>query len=79
MKKLLSLNHWAHVPLRVIRLLRSSRIPWTSKLLFVIPVGLYCVLPDVMPLVPIDDIVVTLMASNYFAHRMEKKYPPVSH
>ncbi|WP_010275009.1 hypothetical protein [Paenibacillus senegalensis] len=77
MKKLLSIHHWAHVPARVYRLLRSGHIPWRSKVLFVLPVVLYWVLPDVMPLVPVDDIVVTLMASNYFAYRMEKKYPPV--
>lgn len=74
MKKLLSIRHWSHVPARVLRLLRSDRIPWGSKLLFIVPVLLYWVLPDVMPMVPIDDIAVTMLASNWFAERMEKKY-----
>lgn len=64
---------------RVWRLLSSSRVPLKEKLLFVIPAAVYWVMPDVMPLVPIDDIAVTLLLAGWFSSRMEKKYgdPPV--
>ncbi|MGU3470592.1 hypothetical protein ACLBWT_05440 [Paenibacillus sp. D51F] len=74
MRKLLSLNHWRHVFVRVFRLLRSKNVKLTDKLLFLIPVGLYWVLPDVMPFMPVDDIAVTMMAAGWFAKGMENKY-----
>jgi hypothetical protein len=74
MRKLLSLRHWRHVFMRVFRLLRSRNVKLTDKLLFLIPVGLYWVLPDVMPFIPVDDIAVTMIAASWFANRMEKKY-----
>lgn len=44
---------------------------------FLVPVGLYWVLPDVMPFVPIDDIGVTLIVMGWFVARMERKYPSI--
>ncbi|WP_258525407.1 hypothetical protein [Paenibacillus sp. YN15] len=64
---------WTTVP-RVWRLLSSSRVPLKEKLLFVVPAAVYWVVPDVLPLVPLDDIAVTLLLAGWFASRMEKKY-----
>ncbi len=75
MGKLLSLRHWKHVFVRVFRLLISPKIPLAEKLWFAVPVLLYCVLPDVLPFMPIDDIAVTMFLANYFSARMERKYP----
>lgn len=44
------------------------------KLLFAIPVLLYWVLPDALPFIPLDDIAVTMILSEWFARRMSKKY-----
>ena len=76
-KRLLSLRQWSHVFRRMPRLIISSRIPWSEKLLFAVPVLLYWVLPDVMPFLPIDDIGVTLLLMNWFVSRAERKYPDV--
>ncbi|WP_068496772.1 hypothetical protein [Paenibacillus kribbensis] len=76
-KRLLSLRQWSHVIRRMPRLITSSKIPWSEKLLFAVPVLLYWVLPDVMPFMPIDDIGVTLLLMNWFVTRVERKYPDV--
>lgn len=65
---------WLQLPNRVWRILRSSRVSVRDKLWFILPVGLYWVLPDAMPFVPIDDIAVTLLVAGWFAGRMERKY-----
>ncbi|MBB6673865.1 hypothetical protein [Cohnella nanjingensis] len=65
---------WTHLPSRVWTILRSPRVPTADKLWFLVPVGLYWVLPDFMPFMPIDDIAVTLFAAQWFAGRMERKY-----
>jgi uncharacterized membrane protein YkvA (DUF1232 family) len=74
---------WSHLPSRVWRILRSPQVTLSDKLLFVVPVLLYWVLPDFMPFVPIDDIAVTALAAGWFARRTEKKYdlenPPANH
>ena len=46
-----------------------------DKLLFLVPVALYWVLPDFMPFLPIDDIGVTMLLMNWFVSRVERKYP----
>ena len=51
-----------------------SSVTLMDKLLFIVPVGLYWVLPDFMPFIPIDDIAVTMIAAEWFTRRMEKKY-----
>jgi len=33
------------------------------------------VMPDVMPLLPIDDIAVTMLAAELYTRYMERKYP----
>ncbi len=48
-----------------------------DKLLFLVPVVLYWVLPDFMPLLPIDDIGFTMLLMNWFVSRVERKYPGV--
>lgn len=68
---------WTVVP-RVWRLLTSSRVPLGEKLLFVIPAAVYWVMPDVLPLIPLDDIAVTLLLAGWFSSRMEKKYGDAS-
>ena len=74
MWKIVSLRHWRHVLVRVYKLLRSPRIPLREKLWFILPALLYVVLPDVMPLVPLDDIAVSMLLANWFSVRMERKY-----
>lgn len=74
--KWLSVRRWKRTLERVFRLLREPRVALTDKLLFIVPVGLYWVLPDVLPIpfLPIDDVAVTLLAAGWFAGRMERKY-----
>jgi len=74
MRKLLSLRHWRATFGLIFRLLKSKDVSWLDKLLFVIPVALYWVLPDVLPLLPVDDIAVTMIAAEWFARRMSSKY-----
>lgn len=61
---------------RVWKLLASAKVPIREKLLFIIPAAVYWVIPDVMPLVPIDDIAVTILLAGWFASRAERKYFP---
>lgn len=74
MRKLLSLRHWKSTFLLIYKLLKSNQVSIFDKLLFVVPVLLYWVLPDVMPFVPIDDIAFTMIVSEWFAVRMGRKY-----
>ncbi|PZD95924.1 hypothetical protein DNH61_10820 [Paenibacillus sambharensis] len=76
-RSLLSLRHWKHVFVRIYRLIRSPLVKPADKLLFLLPVALYWVLPDVMPFVPVDDIAVTMFAAEWFTRRAESKYPNV--
>jgi len=62
------------LPVRLWRVMRSSRVPTADKLLFVIAVALYWVLPDLLPFVPIDDLAVTVLAANWFVGAMERKH-----
>ncbi|MCY9510262.1 hypothetical protein M5W68_03480 [Paenibacillus larvae] len=75
MRNLWSLRHWKHVFVRVYRLLTSPAVSTFDKLLFLIPVLMYWVLPDFLPFMPIDDIAVTMVAANFFSGYMEHKYP----
>ncbi|GAB2699610.1 hypothetical protein ACFQWB_15215 [Paenibacillus thermoaerophilus] len=75
MRKWLSLRRWSHVLRNVWRLLRSPRVPLRDKLLFVVPVLVYTVAPDVLPLVPIDDIGVAMIAAKLFVSWVERRYP----
>lgn len=76
MRKLLSLRHWQRTFVRIFQLLRSKRVSLLDKLTFSVPVLLYWVMPDVLPLpfLPIDDIAVTMLLAEWFARRMETKY-----
>lgn len=65
---------WRRLPSRVWRILRAPEVALTDKLIFIVPVALYWVLPDVMPFMPIDDAAVTALAAAWFAQRMERKY-----
>lgn len=73
--RLWSLRGWWRAAARVLRILRSSQVPLRVKLLFVVPVLLYWVLPDAMPGLPFDDMAVTLLLTGWFASYTEKKYP----
>ncbi|SFS45488.1 hypothetical protein [Paenibacillus sp. 453mf] len=77
-KKLLSLKSWAHVFKRLPALLMSSEVQLQDKLLFLVPAAVYWVMPDVLPLLPIDDIGVTMFLMNWFVQRAERKYPHVA-
>jgi uncharacterized membrane protein YkvA (DUF1232 family) len=72
--RLISFRNWGHVFRRVIPLLLSNKIPLKEKLLFAIPALVYCISPDLLPFLPVDDIVVTLFLMNFFTNRVEKKY-----
>lgn len=69
-----SLRRWTHVLKRMPKLIFSKQVSVYDKLLFLIPVSLYWVLPDVLPLLPIDDIGVTLFAMHWFVDYVERKY-----
>ncbi|WP_151736140.1 hypothetical protein [Paenibacillus tengchongensis] len=74
-RKWLSLHHWTRLFRMSWRYLASREVSAADKLLFVVPVALYWVLPDVLPFLPIDDIGVTMLLAGWFAERMERKYP----
>ncbi|MCK9860117.1 hypothetical protein [Paenibacillus sp. ATY16] len=74
MRKWLSLRHWKSTFVRIYKLIVSREVAITDKLLFLVPVILYWVLPDAIPFLPIDDIAVTMLLAEWFARRMEKKY-----
>ncbi|WP_239617586.1 hypothetical protein [Cohnella mopanensis] len=65
---------WRHLPSRVWRILRSPRVSIKDKLLFILPVALYWVLPDFMPFMPIDDAAFTALVATWYARAMENKY-----
>lgn len=58
------------------RLLFSPRVPVKEKGIFVGLVLLYWVMPDVMPFMPIDDILFTMILMPWFSKRV-LKYDPV--
>ncbi|CAM3477938.1 hypothetical protein PALU110988_24680 [Paenibacillus lupini] len=74
MRKWLSLRHWRNTFVRIYKLLIARDVAIIDKLLFLVPVILYWVLPDALPFLPIDDIAVTMLLAEWFARRMEKKY-----
>ncbi|AJY73408.1 hypothetical protein [Paenibacillus beijingensis] len=74
MRKLLSLRHWRHVFVRIYRIITAPGVTIADKLLFLVPVLLYWVLPDLLPLLPFDDIAVTMIVAEWFTRRMERKY-----
>lgn len=65
---------WRSLPSRVWHILRSKQVSIKDKLLFIVPIALYWVLPDFMPFMPIDDAAVTALAAAWFTRVMEKKY-----
>ncbi len=74
MRKLLSLQYWKHTFSLIFRLLKSKEVSFGDKLLFLIPVIVYWIIPDILPFIPIDDIAVTMAVAHWFAGRMSKKY-----
>ncbi|MGO4107166.1 hypothetical protein [Paenibacillus sp. YAF4_2] len=74
MRKWLSLRYWRNTFVRIYKLLIARDVAIIDKLLFLVPVILYWVLPDALPFLPIDDIAVTMLLADWFARRMEKKY-----
>ncbi|WP_025689858.1 hypothetical protein [Paenibacillus zanthoxyli] len=78
LRKLLSLKGWSHVLRSTWQYVVSPHVALGDKLLFVIPVALYWVLPDVMPFMPIDDIGVSMMLMAWFVSRMDRKYPALN-
>ncbi|MFC4596763.1 hypothetical protein [Cohnella hongkongensis] len=65
---------WMRIPGRVWRILSSNRVALKDKLIFVVPVALYWILPDFMPMLPIDDAAFTAVAAAAYARLMERKY-----
>ena len=54
------------------RLLASRNVPIWEKALFVGLVVLYWIMPDVLPFMPIDDILFTFILMPWFAKRSLK-------
>jgi len=65
---------WMRIPSRVWRIMRSDRVSLRDKMIFVVPVALYWILPDFMPFLPIDDAAFTAVAAVWYARAMERKY-----
>lgn len=74
MRKLFSLRHWRNTFTFIYRLLTSKKVAVRDKLLFLVPVIVYWIVPDVMPFVPVDDIAFTMIIAEWFAVRMGRKY-----
>ena len=53
-------------------MLFSSKVPFRMKALFAGAVLLYWVLPDLMPFMPIDDMLFTLIVIPWFSNRAAK-------
>lgn len=75
MKKWLKLNTWVRLFQRSFIYLCSSNVPLWEKALLLVPAALYWVLPDVLPMLPLDDAAVTVILANWFMNRIERKYP----
>lgn len=74
MRKLLSLRHWRNTFTLIFRILKARHVRISDKLLFIIPVLVYWVMPDLLPFLPVDDIAVTMIVAEWFARRMARKY-----
>ncbi|WP_371825340.1 hypothetical protein [Paenibacillus soyae] len=74
MRKLLSLRHWRNTFSLIYRILTAKHVRLVDKLLFIIPVLAYWIMPDVMPFIPVDDIAATMIIAEWFARRMARKY-----
>lgn len=74
MRKLLSLRHWRNTFAFIYRLLASKKVALRDKLLFLVPVIVYWIVPDIMPFMPVDDIAFTMIIAEWFAVRMGRKY-----
>lgn len=74
MRKLLSLRHWRNTFTLIFRILKARHVRISDKLLFIIPVLVYWVMPDLLPFLPVDDIAVTMIIAEWFARRMARKY-----
>lgn len=77
--RLFSAKQWVHVFKKLPGLLTSRELPITEKLLFIVPVLVYWVMPDMMPFMPIDDIGVTLLLMNWFVSRAETKLSTIEY
>lgn len=75
MRRIWTLRHWSHVFKRAYRLLLSPSVPLPAKLLYVIPVLLYWIMPDILNFLPFDDIAVTMLLTTAFTKALERKYP----
>ncbi|MDK8182441.1 hypothetical protein [Paenibacillus sp. UMB4589-SE434] len=57
-------------------LLGSRYVPFKLKFFFVGAVFLYWIMPDLMPFMPIDDIVFTMVLIPWFSKQAKKYEPP---
>lgn len=57
---------------RVFILLLDPRVPYQKKLLFLFLVIFYWLAPDLMPFVPLDDLLVTLLGGWLFVQSASK-------
>jgi hypothetical protein len=74
MGKLLSLRHWGATFSLIYKLIMSRQVLWWEKLIFIVPVAVYWISPDLMPFLPVDDIAFTMIIAEAFASRMARKY-----
>jgi uncharacterized membrane protein YkvA (DUF1232 family) len=76
LKKLLSFRHWFVLFGNLRRYVFSSQVSLVDKLLFLVPVIVYWILPlDLLPGLPFDDIGLTMILMEWFTSRIQRKHP----
>lgn len=59
-------------PVRLLRLMLDPRVSRQKKIIFPLLVVLYWVLPDLMPFLPLDDLLFAALMTFWFANSAEK-------
>ena len=62
-------------PARLLRLWLDPRVSREKKLVFPLLIAVYWILPDVMPFLPIDDLLFAAMMAYLFSRSAEKDVP----
>lgn len=62
-------------PAYLIRLLLDPRVSRQKKLAFPLIVAAYWILPDIMPFLPMDDLLFTALMTYWFTRSAEKDVP----
>lgn len=62
-------------PVYLLRLLIDPRVSRQKKLAFPLIIFAYWILPDVMPFLPLDDLLFTVLMTYWFTRSAEKDVP----